>query len=265
MGGGRDDTAEALARHGELAVGARAFGSHALDPLLDPFPGTRIPGVCRYVEWTMVDEDLVCRYVWHNLPDPTGGTARYTLAGTEILRRDGGEFETLGEFRNGDAEAAMLARWRAAGPGGCPDAGTELRGIVGWAPEPRRVDASREEIERAFGDLAARLAATGRDGDWAPVVAVFTDDVRVRDHVRGFVEGRHALGAWIRDGVGRSSFERYAVRLRIIDGTRVSVLLRVEGAGGGVDVNALLHYAGDGLWAYVEVVYDPREIRRLMT
>ena len=256
MAGSRDDTVAALARHGELVGAADVLGLP---------PDTRAPRVRRYVEWTMIDADMVCRYVWHNLPDPTGGTTRYTLPGTEILRRDGGEFVTLAEFRNGDAEAAMFARWHAAGSGVCPEAGAELRGIVGWAPEPRRVDVPREEMERAFGRLASRLAATRRGGDWAPVVAVFTEDVRVRDHVSGFVEGRHALGAWIRDGVGRAPFERYEVRLRIIDGTRVSALLRVEGAGGGVDVNALLHYAGDGRWSYVEVVYDPREIRRLGT
>ncbi|MFE5326584.1 nuclear transport factor 2 family protein [Embleya sp. NPDC056575] len=245
MGGSRDAVAAALARS------ARIGGA-------DP-----IPEVSRFTEWTMVDGDLVCRYVWHNLPDPTGGTARYTLPGTEILRRVGDRFEMVGEFHNGDDAAAMIARWRAAG-GAVPGAdGGELRGIVGWAPEPTPRAADRAEVERALADFAGRLAAAPAHGDWAPVAALFTDEVRVRDHVVGFVEGRHALHAYILDGVRRSPFTGYRVVLRLVDGNRVAVLLRAEGADVGLDVNVVLHYAGAGRWSYVEVVYDPRRLARV--
>ncbi|MET7302610.1 nuclear transport factor 2 family protein [Embleya sp. NPDC005575] len=122
-------------------------------------------------------------------------------------------------------------------------------------------------------DEAAALARSGPVGDdvgarvrrfteWAPVAAVFTDEVRVRDHVVGFVEGRHALSAYIRDGVGRSPFRRYRVRLWIIDSNRVSTVLRAEGPSGGLDVNVVLHYAGGRRWSYVEIVYNPQEIPR---
>ncbi|WP_406284073.1 nuclear transport factor 2 family protein [Embleya sp. NBC_00896] len=249
MGGSRDEVVAALAR------AARGGGGD----------GEACAG--RFTEWTMIDGDLVCRYVWHNLPDPTGGTARYTLPGTEILRRvgDGDRFETVGEFRNGDDADAMTARWHAAGGDAAVAAGPELRGIIGWAPEPLPGAAPREEIERAFGDFASRLAEAAAGGEWAPVAAVFTDEVRVRDHVSGFVEGRHALSAWIQDGVKRSPFKRYDVRLRIVDGNRVSTVLRAEGPTGGLDVNLVLHYAREGRWSYVEVVYNPQEVRRLGT
>lgn len=245
MGGSRDEVAAALAGGGPGADDA----------------GDRVR---RFTEWTMVDGDLVCRYVWHNLPDPTGGATRYTVPGTEIVRRlgDGDRFETVGEFRNGDDADAMLARWHAAGGPAAGHDGAELRGIVGWAPEPMPVPTPREEIERAFGDFTVRLTSASAGGEWAPVAAVFTDEVRVRDHVIGFVEGRHALSAYIRDGVRRSPFTRYPIRLRIIDGNRVSTVVRAEGPVGGLDVNVVMHYAGEGRWSYVEVVYNPQEIGR---
>ncbi|OPC81780.1 hypothetical protein B4N89_13290 [Embleya scabrispora] len=243
MGGSRDEPAAALARIGD---------------------GEPVPEMSRFTEWTMIDGDLVCRYVWHNLPDPTGGTARYTLPGTEILRRlgDGDRFETVGEFRNGDDADAMTARWRAAGGAVAGADGGELRGIVGWAPEPMPRAADRAEVERALAEFAARLAAAPVHGDWAPVAALFTDEVRVRDHVVGFAEGRHALHAYILDGVRRSPFARYRVGLRLVDGNRVALLLHAEGSRGGLDVNVVLHYAGEGRWSYVEVVYNPQEIPR---
>ncbi|MEU0935234.1 MULTISPECIES: nuclear transport factor 2 family protein [unclassified Embleya] len=244
MGGTRDEAA-ALARN-------------------EPVDGDVGAWVRRFTEWTMIDGDLTCRYVWLNLPDPTGGTVRYTVPGTEIVRRlgAGDRFETVGEFRNGDGVDAMIARWRGAGGPAAGHDGAELRGIVGWAPEPLSVPIPREEIRRAFGDFAARLASASAGGEWAPLAAVFTDEVRVRDHVVGFVEGRHALSAYIRDGVRRSPFSRYRVRLRIIDGNRVSTVLRAEGPFGGLDVNVVLHYAGGRRWSYVEVVYNPQEIVR---
>jgi hypothetical protein len=243
MGGTRDEAA--LARSGPIGDHVGAW-------------------VRRFTEWTMVDGDLICRYVWFNLPDPTGGAVRYTVPGTEIVRRlgEGDRFETVGEFRNADEADAMIARWRAAGGPVAGYDGAELRGIVGWAPEPLPVPIPREEIERAFGDFAARVASASAGGEWAPVAAVFTDRVRVRDHVVGFVEGRHALSAYIRDGVRRSPFRRYRVRLRIIDGNRVSTVLRAEGPSGGLDVNVVLHYAGGRRWSYVEIVYNPQEIVR---
>ncbi|MFF7249441.1 nuclear transport factor 2 family protein [Embleya sp. NPDC008237] len=243
MGGTRDEAA--LARSG-------------------PVGGDVAACVRRFTEWTMIDGDLSCRYVWLNLPDPTGGTVRYTVPGTEIVRRvgPGDRIETVGEFRNGDAVDAMIARWRTAGGPVAGYDGAELRGIVGWAPEPLPLPIPRAEVERAFGDLAARLASASAGGEWAPVAAVFTDEVRVRDHVVGFVEGRHALSAYIRDGVRRSPFSRYRVRLRIIDGNRVSTVLRAEGPSGGLDVNVVLHYAGGRRWSYVEVVYNPQEVVR---
>jgi SnoaL-like protein len=261
MSGSRDEVAAALARQVRGAPDGRVAAG-------DPASHVR-----RFVEWTMVDGDLMCRYVWHNLPDPTGGTTRYTQPGTEILRRRGGDLACLGEFRNGDEADAMFARWRAAGgpakptadPTTDPTDGGDLRGIVGWAPEPLSRPTPREEVERAFGDFAARLASAAASGEWAPVAAAFTDEVRVRDHVSGFVEGRHALSAWIQDGVKRTPFTRYDVRLRIVEGNRVSALVRAEASAGGVDVNLLLHYGGEGRWAYLEVVYNPREIRDLVT
>jgi hypothetical protein len=253
MGGSRDDMAAALARQVRHAPDGRATTSDLASH------------VRRFVEWTMIDGDLVCNYVWHNLPDPTGGTARYTQPGTEILRRRDGDVECLGEFRNGDESDAMFARWRAAGGGADSTGGGDLRGIVGWAPEPPLGPAAREEIDRAFADFASRLAAAAASGEWAPVAAAFTDEVRVRDHVSGFVEGRHALSAWIQDGVRRTPFTRYDVRLRIVEGNRVSALVRARAVSGGVDVNLLLHYGGTGRWAYLEVVYNPREIRGLVT
>ncbi|MYV97689.1 nuclear transport factor 2 family protein [Streptomyces sp. SID3343] len=252
MGGSRNEAAAALARQVPDEPDGRSagdLGSH----------------VRRFVEWTMTDGDLVCRYVWHNLPDPTGGTTRYTQPGTEILRRRGDDLRRIGEFRNGDEADAMLARWRAAGGGTDSTGGRDLRGIVGWAPEPLPSTTARQEVERAFGDFASRLASAAASGEWAPVAAAFTDEVRVRDHVSGFMEGRHALSAWIQDGVKRTPFTRYDVRLRIVEGNRVSALLRAEASTGGVDVNLLLHYGGEGRWGYLEVVYNPREIRGLTT
>jgi hypothetical protein len=232
----------------------------------------RHPALSLWVEWSIVDGDRVAYYVWHNLSDPSGGSARYAWAGTGALRYTGdGAFAVEGHFHNSADRRRVTAEWEAAGGTEATAPDPSLRGVEGWSPEPRTPAYPRAEVEAEFEKYRLRAARAVETGDWDQWADQFTDDAHYREHHYGYFTSGPEIRAWIKSVMQPFPTMEFPVSWRLIDGNRVSALIPnilppPEGDDGyyGFDVNTMLHYAGNGQWSYEEDVYSPRDAEKVV-
>jgi hypothetical protein len=127
---------------------------------------------------------------------------------------------------------------------------------------------SRDEIEAAFERYRAAADEAGRTGDWGPWVDCFVPDVHYVEHLYGEFHGRAAVQTWIEATMQRWPFthmQLFPWDWYTIDADQGWVVGQVENrfldpGDGEVHEGAnwtRLVYAGDGLFASEEDVYNP--------
>jgi len=126
----------------------------------------------------------------------------------------------------------------------------------------------REEIEAAFRRYSAAADEAGRSGDWRPWVECFTPDVLYIEHLYGEFRGRAAVLGWITRTMTAWPFthmQEFPWDWYTIDAAQGWLVGQVENrfvdpGDGEVYQGAnwtRLVYAGDGLFASEEDVYNP--------
>lgn len=126
----------------------------------------------------------------------------------------------------------------------------------------------REEIQAAFDRYCAAAAEAGRTGDWTPWVECFVPDVAYREHLYGEFRGRDEVRTWIEATMNQWPFtwmQLFPWDWYTIDAEQGWVVGQVENRfldpGDGHVHEAAnwtrLVYAGDGLFASEEDVYNP--------
>jgi hypothetical protein len=127
---------------------------------------------------------------------------------------------------------------------------------------------SRDELESAFQHYQELAAEAGRTGNWKVWADQFTEDASYVEHHYGTFTGRAAISEWITSCMSEypgSAMPEFPIDWYVIDEERgwivCQVWNRMEDPGDGSTHQAynftLLKYAGDGLWAYEEDVYNP--------
>ncbi|MET0902895.1 MAG: nuclear transport factor 2 family protein [Acidimicrobiales bacterium] len=129
---------------------------------------------------------------------------------------------------------------------------------------------SRDEIEEAFQRYQNAANEAGRTGDWKPWVDCFVPDVEYVEHLYGTFTGRDAVQAWIEKTMNAWPFthmQLFPWDWYTIDAEQGWVVGQVENRfvdpGDGKVYEAAnwtrLVYAGDGLFASEEDVYNPED------
>lgn len=227
------------------------------------------PAVSLWIDWHVIDEasGKVAFYIWNNLPDPTGTGKRYAFPNTTLLQYAGdGQWSHEADFYN-PADATRV--WKAwFTDGGRLDTAPDktLRGIDGWQPPVPEPAAPRAEVEREFLAYRERGRRAVATGDWDQWADQFAPDARYLEHHYGRFEGQSEIRSWITATMGPFPEMTFPVDHHIIDGNRVVALIPnvlPDPTGGAeryaFDVHVILHYAGNGAWAYEEDVYNPEE------
>ena len=126
----------------------------------------------------------------------------------------------------------------------------------------------RGEIAEAFAAYRAAAEEAGRTGDWRPWVERFTPDVHYVEHLYGEFRGRDAVLEWITKTMSPWPFNQMQIfpwDWYTIDAEQGFVVGQVENRfvdpGDGEIYEGAnwtrLVYAGDGLFASEEDVYNP--------
>ena len=133
-----------------------------------------------------------------------------------------------------------------------------------------RVGFEREEIAEAFRRYTEAAGHAGRTGDWGPWVECFTPDVHYVEHHFGEFHGRQPLLEWITATMSAwpyTHMQEFPWDWYTIDAEGGWVIGQVEnrfvdpGDGRTYEIPnwTRLVYAGDGLFASEEDVYNPAE------
>jgi hypothetical protein len=129
-----------------------------------------------------------------------------------------------------------------------------------------------EEIGAAFDRYVEAAQEAGRSGDWRPWVECFVEDVHYVEHLYGEFEGREAVLGWITETMSAWPFtqmQEFPWDWYTIDAEQGWVIGQVENRfvdpGDGEVYQAAnwtrLVYAGDGLFASEEDVYNPADFQ----
>ena len=127
---------------------------------------------------------------------------------------------------------------------------------------------SEEEIRSAFERYRAAADEAGVTGDWRPWVECFVPEVQYIEHLYGEFHGREPLLAWINETMNAWPFthmQLFPWDWYTIDAEQGWVIGQIENrfvdpGDGQVYQGAnwtRLVYAGDGLFASEEDVYNP--------
>jgi hypothetical protein len=135
---------------------------------------------------------------------------------------------------------------------------------------------SREELESAFASYAEAVERSWRSGDWEPFVQCFTPDASYVEHAYGRFSGHDAIRRWVTRTMTSfpgSEMVGFPAAWTTYDVERgwviceIRNLMRDPGDGTVLEASNLtiLRYAGDGLWAEEEDVYNPATFLDLAT
>ena len=127
---------------------------------------------------------------------------------------------------------------------------------------------SRQEIQEAFDRYVDAAQEAGRTGDWGPWVDCFVPDLHYVEHLYGEFHGREAVLEWITSTMSVWPFDHMQLfpwDWYTVDAEQGWVIGQVENRfvdpGDGKVYEAAnwtrLVYAGDGLFASEEDVYNP--------
>lgn len=225
-----------------------------------------------WIEWHQIDDDRVCFYVWNNLPDPTGEGRHFQFPNTSILTYAGnGLFSEQHDFYNPADAERVFTEWIQAGGRRDTPQDKSLKGIPGFQPPVPTPAAPREEVERELHLYRERGNKAVATGDWNQWADQFTDDANYLEHHYGRFAGQAAIREWINGVMQPFPSMEFPIVWHSIEGNRVCALIPnvlPDPKGGpdgyGFDVNVILHYAGNGKWAYEEDVYNPKDAERVI-
>jgi hypothetical protein len=135
---------------------------------------------------------------------------------------------------------------------------------------------TRDEIERAYAHYRQTAAEAGASGQWDAWADLFTEDAEYVEHLYGTFRGREAIRQWITTTMAEypnNEMTEFPADWWVIDEERgwvvCQVLNRMADPGDGSIHQAanftLLKYAGSGLWAYEEDVYNPAHFAEMIT
>ncbi|WP_280470781.1 nuclear transport factor 2 family protein [Nocardia farcinica] len=135
---------------------------------------------------------------------------------------------------------------------------------------------SREELENAYQKWHSTVArAASGEGSWREFVELFTPDAEYHEQMVGVLKGRDAIWAWVEPtlatfpGAAMTSFPAYWHLIDDVNGVivvKLNNLMRDPGDGSrmGADNISILTYAGNGMFAKEEDIYDPAEFVKLV-
>ena len=134
---------------------------------------------------------------------------------------------------------------------------------------------TRQELEDAFARYQEVGAECGASGNWAPWADLFAEDAEYYEHFYGKFRGREAIRDWIVKTMGEfpgSDMPEVPIGWYVIDDERGWVVCevwnRMRDPGDGSIHEAvnftLLKYAGNGLWAYEEDIYNPANFGEML-
>ena len=127
---------------------------------------------------------------------------------------------------------------------------------------------TRQELEQQFAHYEAVAQQAATSGDWNAWAELFTEDAEYIEHLYGTMQGREAIRAWITETMSSYPGDQMAafpVEWSIVDEDRgwiaCQIWNRMADPGDGSVHQAynftLLKYAGEGLWASEEDIYNP--------
>jgi hypothetical protein len=225
------------------------------------------PAMTFSIDWWIIEDDRVVFYIWNHLPDPAGGDARYSFPNLSIIHYAGDgkwDFEE-DEYNPADAER-VFGEWLAAGGRRDTAPDESLVAIPDYTPEPPPGEFSREEIDAEFEKYKDRARLAVSTGDWDQWADQFTEDARYYEHHYGRFNGREEIRAWIKGVMQPFPTMEFPYEWHMVEGNRLAFYVqnRLPDPTGGDDhfdvpTLCVLHYAGNGQWAYEEDCYNPRE------
>src|SRR5579863_9739227 len=127
---------------------------------------------------------------------------------------------------------------------------------------------TRAELEDAFGNYQKVAHDAAQSGDWNAWADLFTEDAQYIEHLYGTMQGREAIRSWITDAMSTypgNAMTDFPIEWSILDEERgwvaCQVWNRMADPGDGSVHQAynftLLKYAGNGMWASEEDIYNP--------
>ena len=123
---------------------------------------------------------------------------------------------------------------------------------------------TRQELEGAFAHYTQVADRCSETGDWGPFADLFTEDCTYIEHAYGVMQGRETVRTWIVDVMRPFPHMRFPHEWVAYDDENDAVvvciknLLAHEGAEFWFPNWSRLVYAGEGLFASEEDIYNPR-------
>ena len=135
---------------------------------------------------------------------------------------------------------------------------------------------SRAELVEAFDHYQRQVELACATGDWEHFVDCFTDDAVYLEHVYGEFHGKDEIRGWITKTMGTfpgNEMNAFPIAWTVIDEERgwvvceIRNLMRDPGDGSVFEASniTILRYAGDGVWAEEEDVYNPQHFLTMVT
>jgi hypothetical protein len=127
---------------------------------------------------------------------------------------------------------------------------------------------TRDELASAFAHYQAEVERAAATGDWNLFAELFTKDATYDEHAYGHFEGREQIRAWIFKTMTTfpgNAMVGFPPAWATIDEDRgwvvcdIRNLMRDPGDGSVHEASniTILRYAGNGLWANEEDIYNP--------
>jgi hypothetical protein len=127
---------------------------------------------------------------------------------------------------------------------------------------------TRAELAEAFEHYQAQVDKAAATGDWDLFAELFAEDATYDEHAYGHFDGREQIRAWIHQTMTTfpgNAMVGFPPRWSTIDEDKgwvvcdIRNVMRDPGDGSVHEASniTILRYAGDGLWANEEDVYNP--------
>jgi hypothetical protein len=125
---------------------------------------------------------------------------------------------------------------------------------------------SRDELERALTHYSQVVDCCSETGDWSPFADLFTDDVEYIEHAYGTMHGREEVRRWIVSVMKPFPHMRFPHHWIAFDEPNDAIVVGIKNlldhpTEPGVEFwfpnTTRLVYAGDGLFASEEDIYNP--------
>jgi uncharacterized protein (TIGR02246 family) len=128
----------------------------------------------------------------------------------------------------------------------------------------------QNELQKTFDAYVLEVDEIARTGDWARFADLFAEDATYLEHAYGDFRGREEIRAWIVKTMTTypgSEMIAFPPAWHLLDPERGRVVCEIRNVmrdpgDGSVHEQSnitILTYAGDGLWACEEDIYNPQK------